>query len=238
MTFFPFRTRCAQREFLFGFCSSPRIICSPTLSRPRGALTGWLRAQDSSRFRARPSSLAQRAPATHRNQRFLWTRDHRFPSPGELPNRPSILLIIRSAHCTVDEIRFSVRGLGRLSPRSSGVLQMPRHQDPGHNGQHAFAPFIHAVEFTGLILIRHDRARTKRMERVEDAGIDFRFLFAKSLTPGHTKTQGLSKQLSVHGGLIRPIAKRLGGVRVHPLSPGSELENCVSAGSLKPRITY
>lgn len=100
----PFRTRCAQREFLFGFCSSPRIICSPTLSRPRGALTGWLRAQDSSRFRARPSSLAQRAPATHRNQRFLWTRDHRFPSPGELPNRPSILLIIRSAHCTADEI--------------------------------------------------------------------------------------------------------------------------------------
>ena len=31
-------------------------------------------------------------------------------------------------------------------------LQMPRDQDPGHNGQHAFASLIHSVVFTPLIL--------------------------------------------------------------------------------------
>src|SRR5258708_1562389 len=28
MTFFPLRPSCAQREFVFGFCSSPRNVCS------------------------------------------------------------------------------------------------------------------------------------------------------------------------------------------------------------------
>jgi hypothetical protein len=67
------------------------------------------------------------------------------------------------------------------------------------------------------------------MERVEDAGIGVRFLFAKSLTPGHTKTQGLSRQLSVHGGLIRPIAKRLGG------RPRASFESRLGIGELRER---
>jgi hypothetical protein len=61
--------------------------------------------------------------APHRYQRFFEVRGHRFPFPGELPNTPSIRVMIRSAHCTADAIRHSVRGLGRLSPRSSGVLR-------------------------------------------------------------------------------------------------------------------
>ena len=60
--------------------------------------------------------------------------------------------MIRSAHCTAEEIRYSVRGLGRLSSRSSGVLDVPRHEDPGHNGQHTFASFVHSAVLTSLIL--------------------------------------------------------------------------------------
>jgi hypothetical protein len=48
-----------------------RVLLQPShhllsdLSRPRGALTGWFGAQDSSRFRARPSSLLkERLPPT------------------------------------------------------------------------------------------------------------------------------------------------------------------------------
>src|SRR5579872_6823688 len=61
--------------------------------------------------------------APHRYQRFFEVRGHRFPFPGELPNTPSIRVMIRSAHCTADAIKHSVRGLGRLSPRSSGVFR-------------------------------------------------------------------------------------------------------------------
>jgi hypothetical protein len=61
--------------------------------------------------------------APHRYQRFLQGRGHRFPFPSELPKAPSILVMIRSAHCTADAMRLSVLGLGRLSPRSSGVLR-------------------------------------------------------------------------------------------------------------------
>src|SRR5207248_10059135 len=49
-------------------------------------------------------------------------RGHRLSS-AELANVPSILLMIRSAHCTAEATSDSVRGLGRLSCKSSVVFR-------------------------------------------------------------------------------------------------------------------
>ena len=51
--------------------------------------------------------------------------------------------MIRSAHGTADAIRHSVGGRTTL-PQILWRLSMPRYQDPGHHGQHAFTAFIHS----------------------------------------------------------------------------------------------
>ncbi len=47
---------------------------------------------------------------------------------------------IRSAHCTADEIRYSVRGLGRLSPRSAGVFKCRATRIPATMASTRFRP--------------------------------------------------------------------------------------------------
>jgi hypothetical protein len=51
--------------------------------------------------------------------------------------------MIRSAHGTADAIRHSLSGRTTL-PQILRRLSMPRYQDPGHHGRHAFTAFIHS----------------------------------------------------------------------------------------------
>ena len=124
ITFFPSRASCAQPRIRIGILlePSPHLFFEPEVDFPQFGSAGGPDRILNAFERDRPTVFNQRL-APHQYQRFLEVRGHRFPFPGELPNTPSILVMIRSAHCTADAIRHSVRGLGRLSPRSSGVFR-------------------------------------------------------------------------------------------------------------------
>jgi hypothetical protein len=150
MTLFPSRASCAQRELVFGFCSSPRNLWPSNSKSTSRSWIGLSSGPDSSRFRARRSWRLRPGPVATRN------------SESPLSSRSSSLVPRRITEHPVNPSHDSIRPLDcgrnqvlRSRARSAVAqilsrLKMPCHQYPGHNGQHAFATFIHSAGSAAL----------------------------------------------------------------------------------------